>query len=104
DASLKELIGQARESTLAAFAQGQYPFDRLIGLLDVPRDMSRTPVFSVMFAPRNETAETAVEVDGLRASPAQIVANEQSRFDLMLTVCDSGSAARLEAEYNTDLY
>src|SRR5262249_35869670 len=104
-ACFNDLVAQVQDAALRAFEQQDYPFDRLIELLNPPRDASRTPVFSIMFAMRSDSGDAgAIDLGDVRAKPVQLLPNAHARFDVMLTARDNGTAIDLELEYNTDLY
>ncbi|MDX3192679.1 amino acid adenylation domain-containing protein [Streptomyces sp. MN03-5084-2B] len=53
DPAFTELLDRTRAHVLDAFEHADVPFERLVDALGVPRDVSRSPVFQVMFAMQN---------------------------------------------------
>src|SRR5262249_52507607 len=85
------------------FAHQHLPFERLIEHLQPPRDMSRSPVFQVMFIAQN-TPREAVRIPGLdiEALPFEV---ETAKFDLTVTVThEADGTDAVGFEYATDLF
>ena len=51
--SFKEYLKKVKEKTLNAYENQDYQFEELVEKLDINRDLSRNPLFDVMFALQN---------------------------------------------------
>ncbi|WP_172386773.1 non-ribosomal peptide synthetase [Streptomyces sp. MNP-20] len=108
DPTFRELLGRVREVDLAAFAQQDAPFERLVEVLNPARSLGRHPLFQVMLAFQN-TELPVVDLPGLRVEegPGAPVA---AKFDLMVNLRErydeDGAAAGLEGtlDFATDLF
>ncbi|HVR96999.1 MAG TPA: amino acid adenylation domain-containing protein, partial [Thermoanaerobaculia bacterium] len=102
DPSFRGLLARVRQTSLDAYAHQDLPFERLVEELQPVRDLSRNPVFQVMFtlqnAPRTVTgmAELALSPLGVEGGTA--------KFDLMLAVQESEEGIQGSLGYNTDLF
>ncbi|MEV5606564.1 non-ribosomal peptide synthase/polyketide synthase, partial [Streptomyces sp. NPDC052299] len=108
DPTFRELVERVRETDLAAYANQDVPFERLVEILNPVRSSARHPLFQVMLAFQNN-AEATLDLDGLRAA-AHHVPIEASRFDLLFSLeetfaADGGPAGlRGVVEYAADLF
>lgn len=100
--TFKELLGRVRQTAFAAYEHQDVPFEKLVETLHPERDLSRSPLFQVMFAFQNMPRQV-LELGSLTSTPVE-VKNETAKFDLSLYMWEEpkGLAARLE--YNTDLF
>ncbi|MFJ6574306.1 amino acid adenylation domain-containing protein, partial [Streptomyces sp. NPDC091292] len=95
DPSFAELVGRVRETSLAAFAHQDLPFEQLVDDLVGERDRSRTPLFQVMFT--YETRGTGAgpgrgDLFGPDALATDFLADSlPAKYDLLLTLGDSDS-------------
>jgi amino acid adenylation domain-containing protein len=99
----RELLRRVRETTLGAYAHQELPFERLVEELRPERELSRTPLFQVMFILQNaplgelELGEARLEVVGRAAATAKF------ELTLMLEEQADGSV-RGYLEYSRELF
>ena len=93
-----------RETALGAYAHQDVPFEQLVEELQPERDLSRTPLFQVMFALQNAPARRW-RCRGWRCAAARRRATASAKFDLSVYLAARrrrGCAGAVE--YNTDLF
>jgi amino acid adenylation domain-containing protein len=100
--SFRELLRRVREVCLGAYGHQDLPFDRLVEELHVKRDLTRNPLFQVMFVLHNASLRT-VELPGLTLSPVE-GDSETAHFDLTLQILDTEQGLTAAFVYNTDLF
>ena len=103
DAPFTDLLQTVRETTLGAYAHQDLPFERLVELFQVERDLSRPPLFQLFFNMINMADYGKFELPDLeteRVENGRIV----SKFDLTMYILDDGEALNLELVYNCDLF
>ncbi len=76
-----DVLRRVKDVTLGAYAHQDVPFERVVQELEVPRDMSRNPLFEVMFTVQNQPQATGVQMEGLLVELAEVDTGK-SRFDL----------------------
>jgi len=99
--SFVSLLARVRETALAAFAHQDLPFDTVVEQLNPVRDLSRSPIFQVMFALQNAPSFD-LQLPGVSASvvPAQTSA---AKFDLTVFLSETDQGLAGSFEYATDL-
>ena len=102
DPTFMELLERVREMALGAYAHQDLPFDRLVEELQPARDLSRNPLFQVMFALENAAGSEFV-LPGIKASP-QAAQSKIAKFDLTLSIVKKAERCRGILEYNSDLF
>ncbi len=96
--TFQQILQRVRETALGAYAFQELPFEKLVEELHPERDLSRNPLFQVIFQVLRSTAEDS-------PAPAPIdVGIISAKFDLSFTVQDQAGALNVFVEYNTDLY
>jgi amino acid adenylation domain-containing protein len=102
DPTFHTLLGQTRESVLDAHANQDVPFERLVEALAPERDLSRTPLFQVMFA-FHPTALDVPRMPGLE-TVLEPVETSSSTFDLTLNLHPDAGGIAGWIDYDTDLF
>ncbi|HKG77836.1 MAG TPA: amino acid adenylation domain-containing protein, partial [Pyrinomonadaceae bacterium] len=100
--SFRELLGRVRETALGAYAHQDVPFEKLVEELQPERDLSRSPLFQVMFALQNAPREQ-LQLKDLNLSFVKS-ANEVAKFDLSLFMFETEPVVRGIISYNADLF
>jgi len=102
DLTFEELLRRLREITLGAYERQDLPFEKLVEALNPGRDMSRAPLFQVEMALQNTPVEE-LSLPGLTISPIPTAA-AVVKFDLLLSLVDTGRGLGATLHYNTDLF
>ncbi|MDT7807858.1 MAG: hypothetical protein QOJ70_1671, partial [Acidobacteriota bacterium] len=102
DPTFEELLGRVREVALEAYAHQDVPFEKLVEELQPERDLSRHPLFQVIFALQNASAER-FNLPGLKLKTLPID-NHTSMFDLTLMMEERPEGLSGLVQYNTDLF
>ncbi|WP_256756847.1 non-ribosomal peptide synthetase [Cohnella sp. WQ 127256] len=98
----KELLIAVKEKSLSAFDNQDYPFDTLLENLSLPRDISRNPLFDVLFMMQNfESVE--LKAGRLGVAPYSFLP-AVSKFDLSLEAVEKEGGLALRLEYAVKLY
>jgi amino acid adenylation domain-containing protein len=100
--TFRDIVRQAREVCLAAYAHQDVPFEKLVEELQPERDQSHSPLFQVAFAYQPQPL-TAKSVGDLSLTPLE-ADTATSKFDLTLTVHSKEDGFVVSLEYNTDLF
>ncbi|HEX5754503.1 MAG TPA: condensation domain-containing protein, partial [Archangium sp.] len=100
--SFRQLLRQVRETTLAAYAHQDMPFERLVEELRPSRDLSRTPLFQVMLALQPHPLDSAT-LPGLRLHSLELESHV-ARFDLELSLFESSEGLSGTLGFSTDLF
>jgi amino acid adenylation domain-containing protein len=102
DPAFADLLARVRDVALGAYAHQDLPFERLVAELRPPRDLSRTPVFLVLFILQNSPLP-ALEAPGLTITLVP-VERGATAFDLTVEVREGDGGLALAFEYNADLF
>lgn len=102
DKTFKQFLQEIKETSLQALEHQDYPFEELVNRLDLPKDMSRNPLFNVMLTVENPDNQT-LQLDRLRIMPHETT-HGTSKFDLTFGAFENEGTIHLQLEYATDLF
>ena len=104
DPKFGELLGRVREVVLGAYAHQDVPFERVVEEIKPERDLSRSPVFQVMFAWENAPDEE-LQLQGVRIKYESVRA-ETAKYDLGMTMWERTRSGEIDGvlDYVTDMY
>ncbi|MGB7605975.1 MAG: amino acid adenylation domain-containing protein, partial [Lutisporaceae bacterium] len=100
--TIREFLQEVKENALKAYENENYQFDELVDKLNVPRDLSRNPLFDVMFVLQNEEiGEITLEGITIRTYPVEY---KTSKVDISFTASEDRDKIDIDLEYCTKLY
>ncbi|MCP5049569.1 MAG: amino acid adenylation domain-containing protein, partial [bacterium] len=110
--SVKEFIEEVKKRALDAFGNQEYPFEELVGTLDIKRDAGRNPLFDVMLMLNNintgpgagDTAAAYAAIDSQPQSPVENYENRVAKFDLTIAAVDTGENLAIGFQYCRRLF
>ncbi|PPA82420.1 non-ribosomal peptide synthetase [Brevibacillus laterosporus] len=94
-------LAQVKEQVLQAYANAEYPFEKLVEKLDLQRDMSRHPLFDTMFTLQNMEISD-IDLAGLTFKPFDFEW-KNAKFDMDWTMLEE-ETLKVAIEYSTSLY
>jgi amino acid adenylation domain-containing protein len=102
DAAVRTFCQSVHHSLLRAYKHRNVPFEEVVQRLRLSPDLSRSPVFEVLF---NFVARPfdAIAGEGLRMAEVDLP-EPHAKYDLTMVLRDRGDAAELVATYRTSRY
>ncbi|WP_343746563.1 non-ribosomal peptide synthase/polyketide synthase [Chitinophaga sp.] len=97
------LLRQVKATLLEAYQYQDAPFEKIVEAVVSDRDISRTPLFQVMFIMQNLPEVPDLQLDDVQVT-IQSVPNTTSKFDLTVDVTTTATGLRFRVEYCSDLY
>ena len=98
------MLRRVKQTTLDAYDHQEMTLDQVVAAVNPPRDMSRHPLFQVMFALHNfdlpQMDPHGFNISGLEDGPAV----KSAFFDLTLAFWQSGAVFRGEWNFRSDLF
>ncbi|MGG1390222.1 aminotransferase class III-fold pyridoxal phosphate-dependent enzyme, partial [Brevibacillus brevis] len=100
--TFRDFLQEVKGTCLDAFDNQEYPLERLVERLGLPRDTSRNPLFDTLFVFDNMGSVQA-ELHDLKIEPVKLD-GRTAQFDLALHTYEEGSELRFTLEYATKLF
>ena len=100
--TFSELLERVRDITLGAYDHQDLPFEKLIEELQPERSLSYAPLYQVMFALQNASAEE-LELTGLTLTPIELD-DVTARDDLLLSIEETELGLLGAFVYKSDLF
>ncbi|MFW6012301.1 MAG: amino acid adenylation domain-containing protein [bacterium] len=102
DPSFHELLTRVRQTALDAFSHQDLPFEQLVEALQPQRDASRSPLVQTVFTLQNLPGSRPSFQD-VSLHPVEL-GTRTSKFDLTLTLTETGRGLVGGIEYRSDLF
>jgi tyrocidine synthetase-3 len=100
--SYRDFLKEVKENSLKSFENQQYQFEELVNKLNIPRDISRNPLFDVMFIMQNMDSKDR-EIKELAFKPYK-QERKTAKVDLTFTAIQIGEEVLIDLEYCTKLF
>ncbi|SDY59268.1 non-ribosomal peptide synthetase [Thermoactinomyces sp. DSM 45892] len=97
-----QFMGEVKANALESYKHQDYPFEELVEKIDVPRDLSRNPLFDTMFSMQDIDIPEIV-LDDSRLSPYE-QEYRIAKFDLTLDAVEEGERLCFRLEYDVNLF
>ncbi len=100
--SFEQLLEEVKTTALEAYDYQDFPFEKIVEVLQPERNLSNTPLFQVMFVLQH-TPNNKIEIQGLKLTPLDID-NGTAKFDLTLSITETPTELKGCFEYNVDIF
>jgi len=102
-ATFKQILTEVTNTCLDAYEYRDYPFDKLVSTLDLDRDLSRNPLFDVMFSLLSQESKTTLKIPGLEHQSYPLKPR-MAQFDMTWSFFENSNNLTLRIEYEPDLF
>jgi len=100
--TFRDILRQVRKTCLEAYAHQDLPFEKLVEVLQPARDLSRHPIFQVMFQLFSQP-NPDFSLPGLDVTPEPIP-YQSAKFDLSCNLRERAGCLQGSMEYCSDLF
>jgi amino acid adenylation domain-containing protein len=102
--TFREVVRRVRATCVEAYSHQEIPFPMLVADLRPARDLSRNPLFQIVFQLFNDPTLGAHVGPSQPDEPVIKVEDRTSQFDLAVNMWETQDGLRAKVEYNTDLF
>ncbi len=104
DPGFRQLVQRVRQTSLDAYEHQDLTLDKIVEAVHAPRDMSRHPLFQVMFVVQNNP-RPRVHLPGLEVIPlGEMEAGRTAKFEITVQLRQTPDGFQGEINFNTDLF
>jgi len=100
--TFETFLERVKENTIKSLENQDYQFEELIEKLELRRDISRNPLFDIMFILQN-TENKPLDIKGLNIKTYEIQSNI-TKFDLKFEAIEGVEGISFNLEYSTKLF
>ena len=101
--SFSALLRAVKHTTIQAYERQEVPFERVVEEVEDKRDLSRNPVYQVVFGLQNVPPAPALSLGDVVLSQEE-VEHTTSKFDVRLSMEEYEQGIYARIEYRTDLF
>ena len=98
-----DLLDQVKANTLEAFENQEVPFEKIVEAAVKQRDVSRSPLFQIMFILQNAPEVPKIDLNKLVLEKEEFI-NNISKFDISVSMTETPEGLIGSADYCTDLF
>jgi amino acid adenylation domain-containing protein len=102
DPCFEDLVSQVKRTVIGAYEHQELPFEKMVEEIQPERDLSRSPLFQVMFALQNASVEK-LDLEGLTIKRLDMQPRT-SKFDMTLNIAEAEKSLAGSIEYCTRLF
>jgi amino acid adenylation domain-containing protein/non-ribosomal peptide synthase protein (TIGR01720 family) len=100
-----EVVARTQKTALEALEHAEIPLESIVDGLGTSRESSHGPIFQLLFSFHQGESRTGSDPAGnIPQVRRETVPTDSAKFDLTLSVVDTGQSYEVEIEYCTDLY
>jgi amino acid adenylation domain-containing protein/non-ribosomal peptide synthase protein (TIGR01720 family) len=96
-------LQQVKETTLEAYEHQEVPFEKIVNEVVTSRDLSRSPLFQVVFGLQNMPDIPAISLGDIRLQEEK-TAHTTAQFDLSFSIVENREGLDVAVEYCRDLF
>ncbi len=100
--AFSDFLAEVRRQGLELFAHQDLPFEQMVEMLKLDRDLSRTPLFQAMLVVQNAPSD-ALSLQGIEVTSAGLQATS-AKFDITLNVGETRQGLAGAMTFNADLF